>query len=281
VPLGLAAIWLTARHAEETTRSSDRGVDLPGQALAIVALLALAAATVEGGRRGFLDAAIVGGYALTALSAVTFIAVASRRDKPMLPMRLFRSRTFSVNATIGLVINIAFYGLIFVLSLYFQDERQYSPLVAGLAFAPMTAIVFLANVTSGRLTSAYGTRRVLVLSALLVTVSVVGLQVAPAGAGYAAMILPLLALGSGLGVIVPAMTAALLGSVETSWSGIAAGTLNTARQTGSVIGVALFGSLVGNDVTSGLRVSLAISAALALIVAGLGAWSGRDWRGDA
>jgi DHA2 family methylenomycin A resistance protein-like MFS transporter len=109
------------------------------------------------------------------------------------------------------------------------------------------------------------------LSALLVTISVIGLQGAPAGAGYAAMVLPLLALGYGLGVIVPAMAAALLGSVETSWSGIAAGTLNTARQTGSVIGVALFGSLVGGDVTSGLRVTLAISAALALIVAGLGA----------
>jgi DHA2 family methylenomycin A resistance protein-like MFS transporter len=271
VPIGLAAVWLTARHAEETTRSSDRGVDLPGQALSIIALLALAAATVEGGRRGFLDAAILGGYALAALSAGTFIAVETRRVKPMLPMSLFRSRTFSVNATIGLVINIAFYGLIFVLSLYFQDERQYSPLVTGLAFAPMTAIVFLANVTSGRLTSAYGARRVLVLSALLVAISVVGLQVAPAGAGYAAMVLPLLALGYGLGVIVPAMTAALLGSLETSWSGIAAGTLNTARQTGSVIGVALFGSLLSGDVTSGLRVALAISAALTLIVAGLGA----------
>jgi DHA2 family methylenomycin A resistance protein-like MFS transporter len=274
VPLGLGAIWLTVRHAGETTRSFERGVDLPGQTLAIVALIALAAATVEGGRRGFSDPWVLAAYALAMLSTAAFIGVEAHRDKPMLPLGLFRSRTFSVNATIGLVINIAFYGLIFVLSLYFQTVRHYSPLVTGLAFAPTTAIVFLANVTSGRLVSAYGTRRVLVLSALLVAISLVALQIVPAGAGYAAMVLPLLALGYGLGVIVPAMTSALMGSVQTSWSGIAAGTLNTARQTGSVLGVALFGSLVTSGLTSGLRVALAISAALALIVAALGACVG-------
>ena len=269
VPLGVGAIWLTMRHATETTRSAERGVDLPGQTLAIVALLALAAATVEGGQRGFADVFVLGGYGLAALSVAGFLVVEAHRDKPMLPLRLFRSRTFSVNATIGLVINIAFYGLIFVLSLYFQSVRHYSPLVTGLAFAPTTAIVFLANVTSGRLVAAYGTRLVLFLSALLVAGSMVALQIVPAGAGYAAMVLPLLALGYGLGVIVPAMTSALLGSVETSWSGIAAGTLNTGRQTGSVLGVALFGSLAVGGLTAGLRITLVISAVLALIVAAL------------
>ena len=274
VPLGVGAIWLTMRHATETTRSPERGVDLPGQTLAIVALLVLAAATVEGGRRGFTDAFVLGGYVLALVATAGFLFVEAHREKPMLPLRLFRSRVFSVTATIGLVINIAFYGLIFVLSLYFQSVRHYSPLVTGLAFAPMTAIVFLANVTSGRFVSAYGTRLVLVGSALLVAISLVALQIVPAGAGYLAMVLPLLALGYGLGVIVPAMTSALLGSVEASWSGIAAGTLNTGRQTGSVLGVALFGSLAAIGLTAGLRITLVTSAVLALIVAALGACVG-------
>lgn len=274
VPLGVGAIWLTMRHATETTRSPERGVDLPGQTMAIVALLVLAAATVEGGRRGFTDAFVLGGYVLALVATAGFLFVEAHREKPMLPLRLFRSRVFSVTATIGLVINIAFYGLIFVLSLYFQSVRHYSPLVTGLAFAPMTAIVFLANVTSGRFVSAYGTRLVLVGSALLVAISLVALQIVPAGAGYLAMVLPLLALGYGLGVIVPAMTSALLGSVEASWSGIAAGTLNTGRQTGSVLGVALFGSLAASGLTAGLRITLVTSAVLALIVAALGACVG-------
>ena len=274
VPLGVGAIWLTMRHATETTRSPERGVDLPGQTMAIVALLVLAAATVEGGRRGFTDAFVLGGYVLALVATAGFLFVEAHREKPMLPLRLFRSRMFSVTATIGLVINIAFYGLIFVLSLYFQSVRHYSPLVTGLAFAPMTAIVFLANVTSGRFVSAYGTRLVLVGSALLVAISLVALQIVPAGAGYLAMVLPLLALGYGLGVIVPAMTSALLGSVEASWSGIAAGTLNTGRQTGSVLGVALFGSLAAIGLTAGLRITLVTSAVLALIVAALGACVG-------
>ena len=82
----------------------------------------------------------------------------------------------------------------------------------------------------------------------------------------------LVALGFGLGLIVPVMTASLLGSVERSRSGIASGTLNTARQTGSVIGVALFGSLIaGGRLVGGLHIALVIAAGLGLIVAVLGA----------
>ena len=81
----------------------------------------------------------------------------------------------------------------------------------------------------------------------------------------------LILLGLGLSVLVPAMTSALLGSVDKSRSGIASGTLNTARQTGSVLGVAVFGSLVAADVVTGLHRSVAISIGLALVAVGLAA----------
>ena len=89
---------------------------------------------------------------------------------------------------------------------------------------------------------------------------------------FAALVAQLVALGFGLGLIVPVMTASLLGSVERSRSGIASGTLNTARQTGSVIGVALFGSLIaGGRLVDGLHVALAIAAGLSLAVAAVAA----------
>jgi DHA2 family methylenomycin A resistance protein-like MFS transporter len=268
-PIGLAGIALTMRHATETSRSPERGVDLPGQTAAVVALLALATAMVEGGQRGFANPLVVAGFGLAVIGAVTFVIIEARRPKPMLPLGLFRSPTFSAAASIGLAVNIAFYGLIFVFSLYFQTTRHYTALVTGAAFAPTTAAVLVANLLAGRISARIGARRVLAGAALVIAASLAGLLDVSATTAYPAMVAQLVALGFGLGLLVPAMTSALLGSVVTSRSGIASGILNTARQTGSVIGVALFGSLAAGGLVSGLRLGLVISLGLALAVVGL------------
>ncbi len=272
VPIGLAGIWLTARFAKETTRSFDRGIDIPGQLLAIISLVALAAATIEGGAHGFGNPAVLGGFALAGLTAILFVSVEARRREPMLPLELFRSPTFSAATAIGLLINIAFYGLIFVLSLFFQRVQHLSPLQAGLAFAPMTGIVIVANLITGRLAAKRGQRLIIRAGALLMGASALALLIADAGTSYVAMVGQLMGLGFGIGMIVPLMTSALLGSVDRSRSGVASGTLNTARQTGSVIGVALYGSLIaGAELVHGLHASLVISAGLAIVVAGVSA----------
>lgn len=269
VPLGAAAIWLTVRYAAETSQSRDRGVDVPGQVVAVVALLALCAATVGGGRRGFADPVVLAGFGVAVAAIVGFVLIEARRAEPMLPLSLFRSRTFSVTSMIGLLINIAFYGLIFVFSLYFQTTLHYSALTTGLAFAPTTAAVLIANLSAGRLTETFGIRTVLVSAAVLTLASLAGLLAIGSATTYPVIVAQLVGLGFGIGVIVPAITSALLGSVEKSRSGIASGTLNTARQTGSVIGVALFGSLAAVNLVGGLRLGLVISMALAIAIAGL------------
>ena len=131
--------------------------------------------------------------------------------------------------------------------------------------------MLVANLTAGRLAARFGVRRILVGGALLMTVSLAGLLPLDARIPCAAIVGQLALLGLGLGLIVPAMTSALLGSVDRSRSGIASGTLNTARQRGSTIGVALFGSLSAVDVVAGLRMSLTISIALGLLVSAVGA----------
>ena len=268
-PIGLAGILLTAQFATETTRSADRGIDAPGQLTAIVALAALAGAMIEAGRYGFADPLVLAGFGLAAVALALFVVIESRRRRPMLPLSLFRARTFSVSSAIGVLINVAFYGLIFVLSLYFQDTRHYSALVTGLAFGPATVAVGVANLSAGRLARVAGQRATLAGAALLVAAGLGGMLVIGPDTGYPAIVVQFMAVGFGLGVIVPVVTAALLGSVDRSRSGVASGTLNTARQTGSVIGVGLFGSLAAGHLVSGLRVSLVISAGLALLVAGL------------
>ena len=215
--------------------------------------------------------AVLAGYAAAAIAGVAFLAVEARRARPMLPLRLFRCEAFGANTAIGLLINVAFYGLIFVFSLFFQRGEHFSALQAGLAFAPMTVAIMAANAVAGGLDQRLGTRAVIAGGALLMAGGAVALEGIGPHSPFVALVAQLTAIGFGLGLIVPVMTASLLGSVDRSRSGIASGTLNTARQTGSVIGVALFGSLIaGGRLVDGLHVALVIAAALSLVVATLG-----------
>ena len=269
VPVAAAGVYLTLRWATETTRARDRGIDLPGQLAAVVSLVALVGATIEGGRVGFSDPWVLAGFAVAVVGTATFVAIEARTAKPMLPLGLFRSRTFSAAAAIGLFINIFFYGLIFVFSLLFQREQHLSPLQTGLALLPIMVAITTANLLSGRLTAHLGPRRTIAVGALLAAASCAGLLDVGASTSYLAIVVPISTLGFGAGMIVPVITSEMLGSVERSRSGVAAGTLNTMRQAGSSIGVALFGSLIASRFISGVHVSLAISIGLMLVIAAL------------
>src|SRR5450755_1844691 len=98
VPVALVGIYLTLRYASETSQSRDRGVDVGGQVLAVLTLTVLVAATIEGGSRGFGSPLVLAGFALAALAGGAFVAVEARSARPMLPLRLFENRTFSVTA---------------------------------------------------------------------------------------------------------------------------------------------------------------------------------------
>jgi MFS transporter, DHA2 family, methylenomycin A resistance protein len=193
---------LTLRYAAETPRT-PRAIDLPGQALAVVALGAVAAATIAGGRSG-LALPVLLGYAGAVVAPAGFLLVESRRREPTLPLTLFRSRTFAASSAIGLLINIAFYGLIFVLSLYFQTVRGWSAPATGAAFLPATVAVLVANLLAGRLVGALGLRREVAGSALLVAAALAGLLVAGPSSAFATLAAPLVVLGFGLGALVPA-----------------------------------------------------------------------------
>jgi DHA2 family methylenomycin A resistance protein-like MFS transporter len=272
LPIGALGIWLTLRHARETPASLEHSLDLTGQASAVVALAALAAATIEGGRLGWTAPAVLAGYALSAAAFAAFLRTEARRRQPMLPLTLFANRTFSAAAAIGFVLNVAVYGLIFVLSLFFQREQGRSALATGFAFAPMTAVVMATNVAAGKLAARTGPRRVVIAAALLAAAACAALLPTSRGTPYVAMVAQLFAFGAAIGLIVPLITSELLGSVDRARSGVASGTLNTMRQTGSVIGVALFGSLVGaSGLTGGLHAALAVSVGLMALCGGLAA----------
>ena len=269
LPIGLLGLWLTWRYASETTRSPRRQLDLPGQVTAIAALGALAGAIIEGGARGWSNPLVLAGFVAFAIFALLFVAREQRAGQPMLPLSLFARPMFSVTATVGLLVNIAFYGLIFVFSLYFQRINGWSAFATGFAFLPMLGAVLPVNLVAARVAERIGAPQTIALGATIAAAGCLGLLFLAPGTVYPAVGLQLVALGAGLGLLVPPLTSTLLGSVEKSRSGVAAGVLNSTRQTGSVLGVALFGSLIGeaSAFIAGAHAALLISAALLLVAA--------------
>jgi DHA2 family methylenomycin A resistance protein-like MFS transporter len=209
------------------------------------------------------------GYAVFVLFAAAFVLQERRAPQPMLPLVLFKQRMFALTSAVGLLVNVAFYGLIFVLSLYFQKVNGLSALATGLAFLPMMGAVLPMNLVAARAAERFGAPAIVAVGATLAAAGCIALFGIEHGTRYWAICLQLLAIGAGLGLLVPPLTSALLGSVDKARSGIAAGVLNSTRQTGSVLGVALFGSLIGkaDAFMSGARESLVISAVLLVIAA--------------
>ena len=138
MPVVALACWLTLRYNPNPSPSHRRRLDLPGQALAIAALCCITYAVIEGSEHSWNStrlAVLVAG----AVAVLLFLAVEHRSTEPMLPLRLFRNRSFSIASIVGLALNLGFYGQFFVLTLYFQHYRGDRPFIAGLSLAPQAS----------------------------------------------------------------------------------------------------------------------------------------------
>ena len=268
VPVGLFALWLTRRSVLMSTVAAPAGVpdrrgDPAGQLTAVLALTALTGGLIEAGPHGWASWPVLGGLIVAALGGAAFVATAHRVRSPMLPLPLLRRPTLSAGSLVGLLINLGFYGQLFAYSLYLQQVRGYSPLIAGLALLPEACAVPVAAVLSGRLTSRGGPRRTMVAGLSLGSAGLFGLLVSGQATPYWTVTAPMLAAGAGMALTMPAATTAVMESAPASRGGAAAGLLNTARQVGSALGVAVAGSLLASQAgfLPGLHLALAVSGA--------------------
>lgn len=267
VPIGLLGIWMTWRIAQNENPESARGLDLPGQCAGIVALGALVAILIEGPTIGWSSMGVLIGLLISLAAWTTFLMIEARRSQPMLPLALFRNALFSGAAVVAMTTTLTFFGLIFVLSLYFQQARGYSPLSTGLAFLPLTAFVTGSNVISGRWAKAYGPRWPVIVGLGCSAIGFLGMLLPTPASPYWMEGLPMLAVGVGGGLITPAVTGALMASVEKARAGVAAGVLNVARQTGAALGVAIFGAMISqlHPLEVGLRAALLMASILSIV----------------
>ncbi|WEY41785.1 MFS transporter [Paraburkholderia sp. SUR17] len=274
VPIGLLGIWLTLRVARDERRATARHFDVAGQIAAIVALGASIAVLIEGGALGWGSPAVVAGIGVSVAAWASFICIEARRAQPMLPLAFFRHGVFTGAAFAAMTTALTSFGLVFVLALYFQRARGYSPLWTGLAFLPLTVVVTGGNVAVGRLVKTYGARWPLTAGLALQAAGFAALALPDTTAPYWLVALPLPLVGLGGGFVTPAATAALMDTVDARRAGIAAGVLNSARQAGAALGVAVFGTLLAVEprFIDGMRESLWVSCALSVVA--IAAWWG-------
>ncbi|MCX4155249.1 MULTISPECIES: MFS transporter [Paraburkholderia] len=272
VPRSGSARKIAQGVASATTTAIPRGIDLSGQALAIVALTAFVAAVIEWRPLGLSHPLVACGFILALIAAAAFIVVESRVEAPMLPLSLFSKRTFNAAVLFGICVNLTYYGMVFVLSLYLQRVRGYTPLQAGLAFLPLTGGFLLSNVASGWVVGRFGVRVPMIAGAITAGLGYGLLHFVDASTPLIGLLLPFLLIPSGMGLAVPAMTTAVLASVEAQRAGTASAVLNTARQAGGAVGVAAFGALASGaaatQIVAGMQAATAISVGL-LVVGGV------------
>ncbi|MCA8235946.1 MFS transporter [Burkholderia cenocepacia] len=268
LPLGLAGIWLgrtVTRAAVDRSRQFDWG----GQAAAVVAIGSLIGTLIEGPSLGWRSAPIVGGAVASVVAWIAFIAIEARRREPMLPLAFFRNRLFAGSTFVSMASAFVFYGLLFVLSLFYRQVRGASPLDTGLAFLPMTAMVALGGLISGRVVARFGARGTMCAAFALYAAGALGMTAIGAATPAWLAVAPMLAIGFASGFISPAATAPALGTIDRQRAGVAAAVLNAARQSGSALGVAIFGACIATlqPFPVAMRVVLALAAGLSVLAA--------------
>ncbi|HYI20451.1 MAG TPA: DHA2 family efflux MFS transporter permease subunit [Solirubrobacteraceae bacterium] len=278
VPFGVALAALVPGWIPES-RGPDKALDLPGLALVTSGLLGVVWGLVRGNPAGWASAEVIG--ALTAGAALlgAFVAWELRARAPMLPMRFFRSRSFSAgNAAIFFAVASLFCG-VFFLAQFLQVALGRGPLGAGLGLLPWTATLFFVAPVAGALVDRLGERPFLVLGPMLQAVGMGWLAlIAEADMPYARLIAPLMVAGVGISMSFPAAQNAVVSAVPEDAIGKASGTNMTLRELGGVFGIAIsvafFGAAGGyaspTDFADGFVAAMAVSTVLSLMAAGAG-----------
>lgn len=271
LPVGAVILGLLVRVPRSPRRPA--ALDGGGQLTAVLALAGLAFAVIEGGHLGWTSGPVLAAAALALVSGYAFYVVEARHRQPMVPLGILSDRRVAVPLAVGFAVNAAFYGGIFLLGLYYQQLRGMSAIAAGLMFVPMSAVVTATNLVSPRMAERIGRRPVIVTGQLVFIGAMLAMLPLAAHTPVWLVLVLLLPLSVGGALAVPALTALLMDAVPQERAGTASGLLNSLRQTGGALAVALFGSLLagpgGGFSLPGMRIGLLAVAALLLATAAL------------
>jgi EmrB/QacA subfamily drug resistance transporter len=259
VPIGAAAIALTAAFVPESRAKRPRRLDPLGQGFVIVALAALTYAIIEGPRNGWSSAETIALFATSAAAFAGLIAYELHHREPLVELRFFRSAPFAGATALALLVFAATGGFLFLNTLYLQEVRHLSPLDAGLYILPIAGMAMVFAPLSGRLVGRIGGRPSLLIGALAVTASGVMLTSLSASTPAGYLIASYVVFGLGMGMINPPITDTAVAGMPPAQAGVAAAVASTSRQVGFTLGVAVLGAIAGGTVSGALGPGFAIA----------------------
>ncbi len=239
VPVGLTLIWLAPRYLAETERRPGR-FDLAGAATSTFGMTALVYGFVRAASNGWGNAGTIVSFVLSVVLLSGFVAVERRAEQPITPLRLFASRERAGAYLTRLLVVGAMFSMFFFLTQFLQEARGFSPLEAGLAFLPMTLVMFGIVRFVPWLIARYGNTRLLVGGLLIAVSGMAWLSRISIDSAYLPEIaLPLVMLGVGMGMAFTPLTTAGIAGVATADAGAASGLVNAAQQLGGSLGISI------------------------------------------
>jgi EmrB/QacA subfamily drug resistance transporter len=244
IPVGIAAIILTAFFVPESKAPRARRFDPVGQLLVMVTLTTLVYGIIEGPVRGWTSPEIIACFVVAAAAGMTFAWYEVRRRDPLLDVRFFRSVPFAGATVIAVSAFAGLGGFLLLNTIYLQDVRGYSALHAGLYMLPMAAMTAIFSPLSGRIVGARGPRLPLITAGIAITVSAVTLTMLAADTSTLSLVTSYLIFGLGFGLVNAPITNTAMAGMPRAQAGVAAAVASTSRQVGSALGVAVIGSVV-------------------------------------
>jgi EmrB/QacA subfamily drug resistance transporter len=278
VPVGAIAIIAAFLFIDESRDTShEQRPDLPGLVSSAVGLFALTYGLIEANSYGWGSPRILAGFAIAAVSLVVFVLLERHQRLPMLDLTLFRNRTFAGANTVMLMTALAMFGVFFYVSLFMQNILGYSPTEAGATFLPMTVLIILVAPQAGRLADRFGSRPFVGGGLLLVAVSLAIFSRMSESSTFWTLLPAMIIGGIGMAATMTPTTAAAMGAVQHDKAGVGSAVLNSARQVGGSLGIAVMGAIVasassaaGELSVDGLQNGLLVAAVIALAGSAIG-----------
>ena len=271
IPVGLAAIALTARFVPESRAARARRADPVGQGLIVVMLGSLTYAIIEGPTDGWHSPDILALFVVAAVSLAVFVAYEARRTEPVLDPRFFRSAPFAGAVLTAICAFAALGGFLFLATLYLQDVRDMSALDAGLHMVPMAAVMAVGAVASSRILARWGGRLPTLIAGAGIAAG--GLLLTGITTSWSTLhiIVAFSVFGLGSGMVNAPITQAAVSGMPFEQAGVASGIASTSRQIGASLGVAISGSILAANLHGPLRAGFVSASHVGwLLLAGYG-----------
>ncbi|MCB1014026.1 MAG: MFS transporter [Acidimicrobiales bacterium] len=256
VPFDVAAVVLTLRYVAESRDPSERSFDIGGQVLFALVIGTFAFGVIEGPQQGWLDPVILACFAVAVVAWVAFVRYELAQRTPMMDVRLFADRTYSLAIGTIFVAFFSVYGMLLVVTQYFQNVRDFSPATAGLLLLPFSAGVVVMSPIAGRIVGRTGHRTPILAGTSLLLVGLV-LETAGMSLATAVVMAGLGCVGVGAALVLTPVTSLAMTSVPEERAGMASGIMSAQRAIGSTVGFAVLGSILAVWLSATLDTDLA------------------------